>query len=129
MHDAICELKFTGINARTIVEQEVSFPLGQLTTVTGVSGAGKSTLVTHVVGSVVQQSVTTTVTDEQTDSAPDTDRVDVRSVEGLELIQRLVHITKRPIGRIPRSVVDTYIGLFDLCRRILDKTVKQKLRV
>src|SRR5699024_11846265 len=83
-------------------EQDVSCPLGQLTTVTGVSGAGKSTLVTHVVGSVVQQSVTTTVTDEPTDSAPDTDRVDVRSVEGLEHIQRLVHITQRPIGRTPR---------------------------
>src|SRR5699024_11339245 len=60
-------------------DQDVSFPLGQLTTVTGVSGAGKSTLVTHVFGSVVQQSVTTTVTDEPTDSAPDTDRVDRKS--------------------------------------------------
>src|SRR5699024_12069700 len=83
-HDAIGELKFTGINARTIVEQDVSFPLGQLTTVTGVSGAGKSTLVTHVVGSVVQQSVTTTVTAEATYSAPATDRVDFRYVTEME---------------------------------------------
>lgn len=127
-HDAIGELKFTGINARTIVEQDVSFPLGQLTTVTGVSGAGKSTLVTHVVGSVVQQSVTTTVTDEPTDSAPDTDRVDVRSVEGLEHIQRLVHITQRPIGRTPRSVVATYTGLFDRVRRIFAETDEAQRR-
>src|SRR5690625_5592184 len=45
--------------------------------------------------------------------AADADRVQVDPVSGLEQIKRLVHITQRPIGRTPRSVVATYTGLFE----------------
>lgn len=121
--EATGTLKLTGITSRTIVNQDVEFPLGQFTVVTGVSGAGKSTLVTHVVGNVVQDKVTTTVSDEPEDDEPTpSNQVHVASVEGLEQIKRLVHITQRPIGRTPRSVVATYTGLFDRVRRIFADT-------
>src|SRR5699024_2943290 len=102
-------LELTGITARTIIDQDVKFPLGQFTAVTGVSGSGKSTLVTHVVASIVQDNVATTIDDAH--DVEDTDRVQVDSVTGLCHIKRLVHITQRPIGRTPRSVVATYTGL------------------
>ena len=118
--EAIGKLQLEGISSRTITNLDVEFPLGQLTAVSGVSGSGKSTLVTHVLGTVVGDSVSTTVSDEPAgDDAADIDHVKVRSVYGLEHIQRLVHITQRPIGRTPRSVVATYTGLFDRVRRIL----------
>ncbi|MDN5743326.1 MAG: ATP-binding cassette domain-containing protein, partial [Yaniella sp.] len=108
---------------------DVDFPLGQLTAVSGVSGSGKSTLVTHVLGTIVGNSVSTTVSDEPTnDDAADADDVKVRAVTGLEHIQRLVHITQRPIGRTPRSVVATYTGLFDRVRRIFAATDEAKQR-
>src|SRR5699024_7138171 len=53
-HPARSALKFVGITARNIVDQDVTIPLGQFTAVTGVSGSGKSTLVTHVIGRHVQ---------------------------------------------------------------------------
>lgn len=122
-HPVRGELKLAGITARNIVAQDVTIPLGQLTAVTGVSGSGKSTLVTHVIGSLVRKAVSTTVTDEPAgEEATTDDAVAVTSVAGLQQIQRLVHITQRPIGRTPRSVVATYTGLFDRVRRIFADT-------
>ncbi|MDN6637734.1 MAG: excinuclease ABC subunit UvrA, partial [Yaniella sp.] len=127
--EATGTLQLEGVNARTIEDLDVEFPLGQLTAVSGVSGSGKSTLVTHVLGTIVGNSVSTTVTDEPTnDDAADADDVKVRAVTGLEHIQRLVHITQRPIGRTPRSVVATYTGLFDRVRRIFAATDEAKQR-
>src|SRR5699024_4716258 len=127
--EATGKLQLEGVNARTIEDLDVDFPLGQLTAVSGVSGSGKSTLVTHVLGTIVGNSVSTTVSDEPTnDDAADADDVKVRSVTGLEHIQRLVHITQRPIGRTPRSVVATYTGLFDRVRRIFAATDEAKQR-
>ena len=126
-HPARGALKFAGITARNIVDQDVTIPLGQFTAVTGVSGSGKSTLVTHVIGRHVQNAVSTTVTDEP-EEPPTNDAVTVTSVEGLDQIQRLVHITQRPIGRTPRSVVATYTGLFDRVRRIFAETDQARRR-
>src|SRR5699024_6107882 len=117
-----------GITTRNIVNQDVQIPLGQLTAVTGVSGSGKSTLVTHVIGQLVQDAVSTTVTDEPADEQTNDETVAVSSVEGLDQIQRLVHITQRPIGRTPRSVVATYTGLFDRVRRIFAETAEARRR-
>lgn len=127
--EATGKLQLEGVNARTIEDLDVDFPLGQLTAVSGVSGSGKSTLVTHVLGTIVGNSVSTTVSDEPTnDDAADADDVKVRAVTGLEHIQRLVHITQRPIGRTPRSVAATYTGLFDRVRRIFAATDEAKQR-
>lgn len=123
-------LHLTGVTARTIVDQDVTVPLGQFTSVTGVSGSGKTTLVTHVLGSLIKEAVSTTVTDDPQDDeeVPTPDEVQVRAVDGLEYIQRLVHITQRPIGRTPRSVVATYTGIFDRVRRIFADTDEAQRR-
>lgn len=127
--EPIASLRLTGVTSRTIIDQDVELPLGQFTAVTGVSGSGKSTLVTHVLGSIVGNRVATTVTDEpDQDTTDDTDRVHVDAVTGLEYIKRLVHITQRPIGRTPRSVVATYTGLFDRVRRLFAETDEAKRR-
>ena len=45
-------IEFTGVHARAFDGVDVSFPIGTLTTVTGVSGSGKSTLVTGVLAQI-----------------------------------------------------------------------------
>jgi len=123
------QLELTGINARTIVNQDVTVPLGQFTAVTGVSGSGKSTLVTHVLGSLLKEAVSTTITDEsESDEPADPDKVQVDSVTGLDNVKRLVQITQRPIGRTPRSVVATYTGIFDRVRRLFADTDEAQRR-
>lgn len=127
--DAVGWLTLTGVNARTIVNQDVTLPLGQFTAVTGVSGSGKTTLVTHVLGSRIRDAVSTTVTDEpEHDETTTPEDVGVTAVDGLERIKRLVQITQRPIGRTPRSVVATYTGIFDRVRRIFADTDEAQRR-
>ncbi|GAB2537554.1 excinuclease ABC subunit UvrA [Brachybacterium huguangmaarense] len=127
------ELVLRGIEARTLRGVDVALPLGAFTTITGVSGSGKSTLLTHVLGTVLAERVRTTVADAPEDDAADErdrtgeaserdDAVRVAEVRGAEGVDRLVHITQKPIGRTPRSCLATYTGLFDRVRRLFADT-------
>lgn len=122
-------LRLTGITAHTLVEQDVTFPLGQFTAVTGVSGSGKTTLVTHVLGTVLKDAVSTTVSDEpDDDQSLETDSMSVAAIEGIDAVKRFVHMSQRPIGRTPRSVVATYTGIFDRVRRLFAETEEAQRR-
>ena len=37
----------------------------------------------------------------------------ISSIDGLENIDRIIHISQQPIGRTPRSNPATYTGVFD----------------
>ncbi|MBZ0186392.1 MAG: hypothetical protein K8F91_09115, partial [Candidatus Obscuribacterales bacterium] len=113
-------LSLKGISKNNLKDLAVDFPLGLMTTVTGVSGAGKSTLVSQVLAK--------TVTIELGNKSLPEDEVEIlddflpeenRPVEivGLEKIKRLVFVDQKPIGRTPRSNLATYTGLFDHIRK------------
>jgi len=80
---------------------DVDLPLGVLTAVTGVSGSGKSSLVGGVLPGVAT-------------SHP--------------LIDRVVQVDQKPIGRTPRSNLATYTGLFDAVRAAFAQTDEAKAR-
>ncbi|PRC50063.1 ABC transporter, partial [Mycobacterium sp. ITM-2017-0098] len=99
-------------------------PLGAFVAVTGVSGSGKSTLVCKVLGDVMARQLGRSV--EPVDAAVDGHPhagidVDVEefgiTVGGADVIDRLVTVDQRPIGRTPRSNLATYTGLFDAVRK------------
>lgn len=138
-------LEIDALRTRTLQGIDLRLPLRSFTAVTGVSGAGKSTLVTHALGTVLGERVRTTVTDDPdpvaetsgsagseisteigTDLADD--RVRHGEVRGSEGIDRLVHITQKPIGRTPRSCLATYTGLFDRVRRLFADTPEARAR-
>ena len=50
------------------------------------------------------------------------------AVRGAEGIDRLVHITQKPIGRTPRSCLATYTGFFDRVRRLFADTPEARRR-
>ncbi|MBY0547077.1 MAG: excinuclease ABC subunit UvrA [Candidatus Obscuribacterales bacterium] len=125
-------LSLTGVTRHNLKKLAVAFPLGVLTAVTGVSGSGKSTLVSKVLAETVAQKLGQTESKEEQDEEDEEDSFlgdnSDLSVEGLEVIGRLVCVDQKPIGRTPRSNLATYTGLFDNVRQRFAATDEAKKR-
>lgn len=90
-------------NAHNLKNLSVSFPLGQLTVVTGVSGSGKSSLINDTLVPCVEEFI-------EQGSCP------TLSVQGK--LSRLIHINRDLPGRSQRSIPLTYIKAFDELRQL-----------
>ncbi|MBU8824801.1 excinuclease ABC subunit UvrA [Mycolicibacterium goodii] len=128
-------MRLGGITFHNLHDVDVDIPLGSFVAVTGVSGSGKSTLVCKVLGDVMARQLGKSV--EPADDAGDGDAelldIDVDAsvgvrVEGAEMIDRLVTVDQRPIGRTPRSNLATYTGLFDAVRKAFAETPEARRR-
>ena len=97
---------------------DVRFPLGKLICVTGVSGSGKSTLVIEILHKRLAQMLHGS---KHRPGAHD-------SIEGVELIDKVVSIDQSPIGRTPRSNPATYTNLFDKVRALFSELPDAKVR-
>ncbi|WP_429203916.1 excinuclease ABC subunit UvrA [Massilia sp. UYP11] len=127
-------LKLAGVHRNNLKGLEVAFPLGVLTSVTGVSGSGKSSLVSQVLVELVSQALGQggAEPEEQPDE-PDLERDEElplagHIVSGMEGVRRLVRVDQKPIGRTPRSNLATYTGLFDQVRKLFAATKDAKQR-
>jgi len=89
----------TGNNLKNVT---VNFPLGQFICVTGVSGGGKSTLTIETLFKTASLRLNGA---RQTPAPCD-------EVKGLELLDKIIDIDQRAIGRTPRSNPATYTGAF-----------------
>ncbi|WP_201588208.1 excinuclease ABC subunit UvrA [Psychrobacter jeotgali] len=127
-------LKLAEIERNNIQGLDAEFPLGVLTSVTGVSGSGKSSLVSQALVELVNEAlgkdvVTQAPTDEadlleQEFEAP----IGGYIVSGMDKVSRLVNINQKAIGRTPRSNLATYTGLFDYVRKLFAATETAKAR-
>ncbi len=107
-----------GAEENNLKRIDVKFPLGVLTTVTGVSGSGKSTLVNEILYKSLANNLLRTKR-----KAGKHDRV-----EGLEAIDKVIDIDQSPIGRTPRSNPATYTGMFDHIRDLFALVPEAKAR-
>ena len=87
-------------------------PLGCFVCVTGVSGSGKSSLVTEVIYKNVYNKI----------NKGRLEAGKVKSIEGIENIDKVINISQDPIGKTPRSNPATYIGVFDDIRELFAST-------
>ncbi len=125
-------LKLAGVTRNNLENLEVSFPLGVLTSVTGVSGSGKSSLVSQVlVELIATQLGNDSAAEEEVEDALQQDTVITLGghiVSGSESIKRMVVVNQKPIGRTPRSNLATYTGLFGVVRKLFASTKLAKAR-
>ncbi|MEZ4632748.1 MAG: excinuclease ABC subunit UvrA [Deinococcales bacterium] len=111
-------LRLEGVSHHNLREVSVALPLGMLTVVTGVSGSGKSSLITDTLYPALARELNRSQDVGGTYAA----------IEGLEQLDKVIHITQDPIGRTPRSNPATYVGLFDDIREIFTLAPEAKKR-
>ncbi len=127
-------LKLANIERNNLQGLDAAFPLGVLTTVTGVSGSGKSSLVSQALAELVYNALgQKTVIEAPTDEAALLEQeqetpIGGEIVSGMEHIKRLVTVDQKAIGRTPRSNLATYTGLFDHVRKLFAATKVAKAR-
>ncbi|MGO4492742.1 excinuclease ABC subunit UvrA [Arthrobacter sp. 2YAF22_2] len=117
-YDKKRELKVVGAKENNLVNVDAAFPLGLFTAVTGVSGSGKSTLVNEILYKVLANKLNGA---KQVAGRH-------KSVQGLEHLDKVVHVDQSPIGRTPRSNPATYTGVFDHIRKLFAETTEAKVR-
>nr|HEX4313357.1 excinuclease ABC subunit UvrA [Kofleriaceae bacterium] len=129
-------LALAGVTRNNLDRVDARFPLGVLTTVTGVSGSGKSTLVSQALVELVSARLGKAHDASDADDDPDDllERDAAIATGGriaspdLGSIARLVRVDQRPIGRTPRSNLATYTGLFDHVRALFAATELARAR-
>jgi excinuclease ABC subunit A len=122
-------LRLTGITRNNLEDLEVAFPIGLLTSVTGVSGSGKSSLVSQALVELVAKQLgheDLAEVDDAEDAVLEPTGGAIAS--GLDGIARLVVVDQKPIGRTPRSNLATYTGLFDHVRKLFAATKAARAR-
>lgn len=112
------QLTVRGARENNLKNVTVSFPLGVFTTVTGVSGSGKSTLVNDILYTSLANKLN------GAKQVPGRHK----SIDGLEHLDKVIHVDQSPIGRTPRSNPATYTGVFDHIRKLFAETSEAKMR-
>ncbi len=112
------KLVVKGASENNLKNINVSIPLGTFVVVSGVSGSGKSTLVNEVISKSVMKYLGRSRV-----------RVgEVKSVKGMENIDKIIIIDQNAIGRTPRSNPATYTSVFDDIRALFAQSVEAKMR-
>ena len=107
-----------GCRGNNLKNVDVVIPLGKMIAVTGVSGSGKSTLINQTLYPILSQYFYRSL---KTPLPYDT-------IEGIDLIDKVIAVDQSPIGRTPRSNPATYTGVFTDIRNLFAQLPESKIR-
>ena len=102
-----------GVTHRNLHKVDVRIPRGRLSVVTGVSGSGKSSLVHDVLAKSIEAHRGAGSWEE---------------ASGLEGLARVIRVDDQPIGKNPRSIPATYIGVWNAIRNLFARLPNARLR-
>ena len=111
-------LVIRGASANNLKNIDVRIPLEVFNCITGVSGSGKSTLIIDTLYCLLAQELYRSP--QRCGS--------VQKIEGLEHVDKVVHVDQMPIGRTPRSNPATYTGLFQPIRELFAGLPESRMR-
>jgi len=96
------------VNSNNIKNENFTVPLNCLVAVSGISGSGKSSLIHKVLVPTLKQYIADKTYDNSL----------VKKINGIENIKSIVELTQSQIGINSRSIVATYLNIFDKIREI-----------
>jgi excinuclease ABC subunit A len=111
-------IALSGARAHNLRDVDFRVPVGRMCVVAGVSGSGKSTLVRHVFYPALRRALGLV--------APDPGSY--RSLAGAKAVKRAIAVDQSPIGRSPRSVPATFLGIWDDVRKLFASLPEAKAR-
>ncbi len=111
-------IALSGARANNLKNVDFRVPVGRMCVVAGVSGSGKSTLVRHVFYPALRRSLGLVAPDPGT----------YRSLTGAKAVKRAIAVDQSPIGRTPRSVPATFLGVWDEVRKLFASLPEAKAR-
>jgi excinuclease ABC subunit A len=101
-------LRLIGANEHNLNDVELELPLGRMNVIAGVSGSGKSTLIRQVLLPALRTQLGLA-------SEPAGAHT---SLKGYGSLRRAISVDQSPIGRTPRSVPATFLGIWDPIRKL-----------
>jgi len=107
-----------GCSGNNLKKVDVEFPLGKLILVTGVSGSGKSTLINDTLQPILSQYYYRSLQEP----------LPYESIEGIDLIDKIVSVDQSPLGRSPRSNPATYTSVYADIRNLFVNLPEAKIR-
>lgn len=107
-----------GAKENNLKEISVQIPLGTFTCITGVSGSGKSSLI----NGILYPALCLKLYRSRKKVGP------VKSIGGIDYIDKVINIDQSPIGKTPRSNPATYTGAFIHVRELFSMLPESKAR-
>ena len=112
------KVSLEGAELHNLKKLKVDIPHARFNVVAGVSGSGKSTLIRSVLLPALRKKLGL-VTEE-------TPRFS--KLSGTDGIVRAISVDQSPIGRTPRSIPATFLGIFDLIRKLFAKMPEAQIK-
>jgi len=112
------KLTLKGCRGNNLKGVDIEFPLSKFIVVTGVSGSGKSSIVNETLQPILSHHFFRSLKEP----------LPYDSIEGINLVDKVVSVDQSPIGRTPRSNPATYTGVFADIRSLFVNLPEAQIR-
>ena len=120
------KLQIIGAQENNLNNLDITIPLRQLVSISGVSGSGKSTLIRSILHQNLRPKIN--VKQLRKNKSEKQRWQGCEDIQGWQSITRILQVDQTPIGKTTRSCPATYLGIWDTIRKLFAETVDARLR-